>query len=248
MTDDDWVPELKRQVESAEQEVSTAVVLHESWKPTVQDAELLERMGESFATHTFNIVRWALRREVLLALLRVWDTHQKAVDVARIIAELRKPHAVEALISSRNDQSSPLSHHLAEHLRGYLPEKIERAGALVDKYKTKGGGAAEVMTKLLRQRNVSLAHRQSGPQKATGSNATDREIETFYQDTCRIIEYLMSIVRATALDMTDTASVYAHHARFFWAAVRGERTLGHPSYREPIRQERTGARSHEADL
>lgn len=237
MSDDEWVCELKRQVETAEQEVTTAVVLHESWKPTVRNTELLERMGESFATHTFNIIRWALRREVLLALLRVWDTQQKAVNVARIITELRKPHAVEALISSRGDQGSPLSHHLAEHLRGHLPEKIESAGALVDKYTTKDGEAAEVMTKLLRQRNVSLAHRQREPQKATGSNATDDEIETFYQDTCRIIEYLMSIVRATSLDMTDTASVYAHHARFFWAAARGERTPGHPSYREPIRPE-----------
>lgn len=93
------------------------------------------------------------------------------------------------------------------------------------------------MTKLLRQRNVSLAHRQREPQKATGSNATDNEIEAFFQDTCRIVEYLMNIVRATALDMTDTADVYAHHARFFWAAARGERTPGHPSYREPNRPE-----------
>lgn len=237
MSGDEWVSELKRQVETAEQEVTTAVVLHESWKPTVQDTELLGRMGESFATHTFNIVRWALRREVLLALLRVWDTHQKAVNVARIITELRKPDAVETLISSRSDRDSSLSHYLAEHLRGHLPEKIEIAGALVDKYTTKNGEAAEVMKKLLRQRNVSLAHRQREPQQATGSNATDDEIEAFYQDTCRIIEYLMSIVRATSLDMTDTASVYAHHARFFWAAVRGERTPGHPSYRAPIRTE-----------
>ena len=234
MTDNEWVSELKRQVEKAEQEVTTAVVLHESWKPTVQDADLLDRMGESFATHTFNIVRWALRREVLLALLRVWDTNQKAVDVARIIDQLRKPRAVEALISSRGGQDSSLSRHLSEHLRGYLPEKIECAGALVDEYKPKGGECAQVMTNLVRLRNVSLAHRQQGPEKATAGSATDDEIEAFYQDTCRIVEYLMSIVRATALDMNDTARVYAHHAQYFWAAARGERTPGHPRYRGPI--------------
>jgi hypothetical protein len=29
----------------------------------------------------------------------------------------------------------------------------------------------------------------------------------------------------------EAADVYAHYARFFWASVRGERTVGHPSYR-----------------
>jgi len=230
MTTEEWVNGLKEQVSAAEQEIITAVVLHESWKPTVRDTALLNRMGKSFATNTFSVIRLALRREVLLALLRVWDAQHKAISVSRIVAELRKPDAVEMPISARSDGES----FFADHLRHYLPKKIASAGALVDKY-AKGGESAGVMKSLLRQRNVSLAHRQQEPEKATGSNATDDEIEEFYQDTCRIIEHLMSAVRATSLDMNDTADVYAHHARFFWAAVRGEVTPGHPDYHEPLR-------------
>ncbi|WP_413192324.1 hypothetical protein [Pararobbsia alpina] len=232
MNNEEWVAELKRQVEAAEQEVTTAVVLHETWKPTVHDSELLARMGESFATNTFGIVRFALRREVLMALLRVWDGEKKAVSVMRIVAELRHPDAVEKLISERTDNQG----FFGEHLRHYLPERIECAGELVDKY-AKGGECEAVLKKLVRLRNVSLAHRQREPAKATGGDATDDEIEAFYQDTCRIIEHLMSAVRATSMDMSDTAGVYAHHARYFWTAVRGERTTGHPDYREPVRAE-----------
>lgn len=229
MDDTEWVNDLKRQVTAAEQEVTTAVVLHESWRPTTYDKQLLDRMGESFATHTFHIVRWALRREVLLALLRVWDKQPKAVNVAKIIADLRKPGAVEGLICSRKYPEPSLTKLLAEHLRGSLPEQIAKVGALSDKY-IKDGESAEVMRNLLKLRNVYFAHRQAEPQTPTGNSVTDDQIETFFLDTCEIVENLMSIVCATSLSMKDTAGIYAHYAKFFWASARGERTPGHPQF------------------
>jgi hypothetical protein len=48
-----------------------------------------------------------------------------------------------------------------------------------------------------------------------------------------LIRLLLSLVMAVAYNPEDTGHVYRHHAKFFWAGVRGERTEGHPSYRAP---------------
>jgi hypothetical protein len=39
---------------------------------------------------------------------------------------------------------------------------------------------------------------------------------------------LLSLVVAMGYDLQQTAEVYRHHAKLFWAAVRGERMEGHP--------------------
>ena len=78
-------------------------------------------------------------------------------------------------------------------------------------------------------RNERLAHRAIAA--ATGSNATDEEVESFYQDMSKLIGLLLSLVMGNAYNPDDTAQVYRFHSKFFWAAVRGERTEGHPNFR-----------------
>jgi hypothetical protein len=104
---------------------------------------------------------------------------------------------------------------------------------LVSKY-TKDGDAYSVFKKLLILRQVNLAHRQAEPTNAEHADATDKEIEDFYNDNLEIVRLLLSLVLAKAFDLAEAGGVYKHHARFFWAAVRGERTEGHPDYRPPI--------------
>ena len=48
-----------------------------------------------------------------------------------------------------------------------------------------------------------------------------------------LIRRLLSLVMAIAYNPEQTGKVYRHHAKFFWAGVRGEWTEGHPSYRAP---------------
>ncbi len=52
---------LRESVSAAQQEFDMAVMFHETWKPTAYDDDLHRRMGSSYATHTFNVVRVALR-------------------------------------------------------------------------------------------------------------------------------------------------------------------------------------------
>ena len=64
------IASLQKQVKAAQQEFDMAVMFHETWKPLAYDKDLHKRMGNSFATRTFLVVREALRREMLLALMR----------------------------------------------------------------------------------------------------------------------------------------------------------------------------------
>ncbi|MFG1395158.1 hypothetical protein, partial [Xanthobacter agilis] len=77
-------------------------------------------------------------------------------------------------------------------------------------------------------------HRQLMPTTAPGASATDEEIEKFYQENSKLVHILMSVVNAIGYDPEDTAKVYRHYARHFWAAARGERTEGHPNYQPPM--------------
>ena len=67
----------------------------------------------------------------------------------------------------------------------------------------------------------------------TTADATDVEIESFYQDNSELIRLLLSLVEADVYDPKDTAEIYRHYATFFWAGMRGEQTEGHPNYSAP---------------
>ena len=70
---------LRASVAAAREEFDLAVVFHEAWKPAAYDEDLRKRMGVSFATNAFHVVRVALRREMWLTLTRLWDKRPDAV-------------------------------------------------------------------------------------------------------------------------------------------------------------------------
>lgn len=233
------VSEIAAQVDIASEEIQTAIAAHETWRPTAFDEALHERMGTSYATGTFKVIQWALRREMLMALLRVWDAEEKAISLKRIVGCLRDPEFVAALIRMRAEHTEGgFQRFLAEHLEANYREKIDRVGQLFDKYQ-KCGDSAHVMKHLLTLRNTTLAHRQKLPIKPQ-RDATADEIEQFYSDTRAIVEDLLHVIKATALDTGDTVEVYGTYAKYFWEGARGECTHGHPSYKGPFRPEDVG--------
>lgn len=68
------IPDLRAHVDAAQHEFALAVAFHEVWKPSVHDEELHAPLGRSYASQAFEVIRTALRREMLLELMRVWDT------------------------------------------------------------------------------------------------------------------------------------------------------------------------------
>jgi AbiU2 len=234
-TDAKWSPlpltSMAAGVKAAQEEMDMAVEFHEVWKPTLYDDDLRKRMGVSYATNAFHAVRAALRREVLLALMRLWDKDPRAVGVEAIAKTLREKSVIDTLAAERAARLGlPES---IDQMRKDLGERADAAIALVNKYSL-GGSHYDVRKKLQMLRNKHLAHRQISLGAATGSDATDEEIESFYQDNSKLVSLLLTVILATSYDPQDAAGVYRYYANHFWAGVRGERTEGHPSYRAPF--------------
>ena len=226
--DDPKIVNLREKVTAAQQEFDMAVTFHEVWKPAAYDQDLHNRMGKSFASQAFLITRTALRREMVLALIRLWDTNPKAIGMQSVAATLREKEVIDALALDRVKRLG--LPEAIDQMRDDIGKKAAEVVALVNKY-MKGGAQHAVLEKLLVLRHERLAHRQVAPTTATGASATDEEIETFYLDNSKLIHIVLSVVNAMAYDPDDTAKVYRHYASHFWAGARGEQTEGHPSYR-----------------
>ena len=227
-TSDPKVVALRAKVDAAQQELDMAIAFHEVWKPAAYDTDLHARMGVSYATQTFNITRTALRREMVLALARLWDRRPEAVGMQAIAANVGNKSVMDVLVAERSaNMGIPGA---ADQVREEMDKKAKAVLALVVKY-DRGGSHAAGLKKLITLRNERLAHRQTVPVAVTGDNVDDAEIEAFYQDNLRLINILLSLVKGQAYDPEDTAGIFRHYAGHFWAAARGEQTEGHPNYR-----------------
>lgn len=223
------IASLKAAVKAAQEEFELAVVFHEVWKPTAHDKELHQRMGRSYATHVFRIVRASLRREMLLALMRLWDKSPKAIRIEHIVRTLQDPDILKALAGERANKFRDVN--VKHQMQKELEEKVEQASKLIGKY-TKGGSHHDILQKLLIFRHEHFAHRQVERSVDLTQAKIDREIEAFYSDNSSIVRLLLTVVRATAYDPQETADMIKFYAGNFWAGVCGENTEGHPRYRQ----------------
>lgn len=213
-TVDPEIIRLQAMVTAAQQEFDLAVAFHEIWRPTAYDQDLHGRLGVSYATQGFRVVRTALRRELILALVRLWDKDGRAIGMECIAKALRKEEVIDSLVLARVDRSSDIF----EAIRADLCEKADRAIPLVDKYTKEDGPGNAIYKKLRLLRNERLAHRQVKTKvRARGATSTDEEIEEFYQDNSKLVHILLSIFNAMAYDPKDTAKVFAFYASHFWS-------------------------------
>jgi hypothetical protein len=213
-TDDPEITKLQAKVTAAQQEFDLAVALHAIWKQTAYDKDLHGRLGVSYAIQAFRVIRTALRRELILALIRLWDKDGRAIGMECIGNALGKKEVIDALTAARVDQGS----EVFEAIRADLSEKANKAIPLVNKYIKDDGAGNAVYKKLRSLRNERLAHRQVETKaRATGATATDEEIEEFYQDNSNLVHILLSIFNAMAYDPEDTAKVFGFYASHFWS-------------------------------
>lgn len=214
------IVQLREQVKAAQDVLDMAVTLHAVWKPAANDTDLHKRLGKSYATQAFNVVRVALRREMILALMRLWDRDPRAVGLPALIKAVNTKAVMDALVA---DRASHLGIADAEDaIRQTLAEKAVAITTLVDAYGA-GGAKAASLEKLRTLRNQRLAHTQVKARVFSEADALDDVIEGFYQDNAKVISGLLSVVSATAYDPLETGDVYSFYAKFFWASVHGER-------------------------
>lgn len=226
------IQDLKVAVQAAEDEALTAVMFHETWRPTAYDGELHERMGTSYSTQSFQIIRWALRREMMLSLMRLWDTPKGSLRVTEIARQLKDERFFTAFFEHRVRSQRFTSVGSRGALLESMNDKRSLVLGLVDKY-SEGGVSHAVLEKIRTLRNERLAHRQVKPATTPRSDVTDDEFDSFYIDNLELVRLLLTLVLARAFDLSEAADVYRHHAKYFWINARGERTPGHPNYRAP---------------
>ena len=221
---------LKEMVTAAQQEFDLAVAFHEVWRPTAYDEKLHGRMGTSYATQAFRVVRTALQREVVLALVRLWDTNKREPSVKMTVIRERvgDKAVIDALAIERvKGDTWP---GVVDAMQHDLQVKATEVMKLTSKY-MEGGSHHTLCKGLVKLRNERLAHRQVEPSSATGAAKLDDDIEEFYQDNGKLIRALVSLVNATSYDPMEAAKVYERYAAEFWAGARGEETEGHPHFR-----------------
>lgn len=222
---DPVIVRLRDQVKAAQDVFDMAVTLHEVWKPAANDKELHDRLGKSYATQAFNVVRVALRRETILALMRLWDRDPRAIGMPYMAETLTNPEVMDALVQDRASRLGISG--VEDEIRRTLSEKVDAITTVVDAYGTDGAKAP--LIKVLRKlRNQRLAHTQVKARALTQTDAIDRAVETFYQDHAQLVSHLLSVVHAVAYDPLETGDVYRFYAKFFWASVRGERSAAQP--------------------
>ena len=228
---DPRIVSLTGRVDAACEEVEMTIQFHEAWRPTAFDEALMGRMSHCYAGNTFVVVRAGLRREVILALMRLWDHNSRALNLRFVAEELADPDVIAAFAADRASRI-PIP-GVEDSMRRDLQELADSCLVLIRKY-MKGGSHADVLARLRDLRNQKLAHRQMKTIAVTRPEPDRDEVEELYIDMLELVSLLFHLVKATAYNLTETAEINRHHARFFWEAVRGEWTEGHPRYRPPI--------------
>jgi hypothetical protein len=236
MTTDARIVDLRGRVRAAQEEFDLVIKFHEAWKPAAFDTGLHQRLSASFAAHAFGTILEALQREMVMALMRVWDYTPGSVRLRELIENLADETLIDALVEDRMQTLSKQSNMGLQGFKGQLRDAIkegaDEASAVFISW-TREGAEPGVRQRLQLLRNQVLAHRQVEVDPGN-IGATSAEVEAFLQDTLTIVKRLGSVVLAEAYDPADTANVYREPSKLFWEGVRGERTLGHPSYREPF--------------
>jgi hypothetical protein len=219
---------LKKALSAAQQEFDLTVMFHEAWKPMVFDRNLIDRMGVSLAHNTFHVIRMALRREVVLGLLRLWDTSKGALRLSMVANVLRHQTLIDALAADRASRMNLAGVEMA--VRNDLQRKADLIIDIIERY-ARGGDRHDSLQSLRHLRDKRLAHRQVESDNDDGPADLDRSVESVYEDSSTIVQQLLSLVNGMAYDPQDLARVHQNCAKFFWAPARGEHTEGHPNYR-----------------
>lgn len=229
MSSDKNIELMKKVLRAVENNIDMATAFHEVWKPTAYDEDLLARMNVSYATQAFLVIKVALRREMLLALMRIWDATNSAHSLNTIIPKLRDKETWDTLIIKRSSQSG--HNFIAQKVASQMNKNKDLVFELYSKY-TQGGTEKDVFNQLIKLRHGNLAHTQAIEANGPVIDPMDEHIDTFYKDTATLVSKLLNLVDGEAKNPNDTKNVYAHYAKLFWVNVRGENTEGHPNFEQ----------------
>ena len=112
------IESLTKRVKAAQEEFDMVVAFHETWRPMAVDADLHARMGASYASQSFLVIKIALRREMLMGMMRIWDYANGSVKIKSIVDDILTATVIDALVVERTKSlwSSIILHSLSNAL------------------------------------------------------------------------------------------------------------------------------------
>lgn len=224
---------LRTRVKAASEEFEVAISFHEAWKPCAFDEALHRRLGMSYATNTFVAIKLALRHEMLMAMMRLWDNDRRTIRLPSIANTLRDKRAIEVLASedAMNRSAGRIGNsgeRLAQRAAKAIRASIEKGQAglhrrareaidIIDSY-AEGRTNHHIMTILRTIRDQHLAHRQldRANKAPDGSHAAAQHM---YEDLTRLFELLWNVVLHTHYSLMEAAEIKEGYAGHFWAGV-----------------------------
>jgi hypothetical protein len=245
------IDDFKALILAAHDELHAAIEYHEAWRPSAYDPDLHQRLNGTFAANTFLIVRQALRRELLMSLMRMWDSDDRAIRMTKIRDELKDKTILDALDAEvqrgvlgieqiiyepedapEEEKAIALAAALAsqrryaQQLAGEMRASAKEARQIINYYQDgKGKALREQMARL---RHQHLAHRQYV--NTAPATIDDDAVEVFYKDMMHLVHLLTNAVRGMDCRHDAIADIQAKNAKLFWNGVRGETTEGHPDF------------------
>ena len=253
-TDSPEIISLRKKVQAATDEFNIAIALYQNWDICIVSENLHARLGRSYATGAFLVIRQALRREILLSLTRMWDTNPQSLSMVSIATLLKDPRVIDALAKKCANQwersDTPSLDMMPEDQKGLvarlskesekefgqaraelLRDNARRAIELIVDF-DKGGKRSKTIEYLRTLRDQHLAHRQINPRNldAKAHEEGNSEVEQIYFDSFALIRLINAVACGVDYNPDETAAMHLRHATFFWRGVLGERTAGHPDF------------------
>ncbi len=154
------VTRLRDNVKAAFEEFTLVMRLYETWRPAAFDQDVFDRMGPSYASHAFLLIREVLAREIVLGLTKLWDTADRAIRMDRVGDFIRTPAVIRALAVERSLPFQKMSIPGVEDvMERELGERAQAALVIIDGYLPRGRHRT-VHDGLHKLRNTRFAHRQ----------------------------------------------------------------------------------------
>ncbi|NLG91724.1 MAG: hypothetical protein GX486_07685 [Acetobacter sp.] len=233
------VKKLKSRVEEAGNQIRVAMSFFETWDATVSNKDLYSRLGRSYATGAFKIITFALYREVILGLIRLWDKDKNGTSIPEIARALRDSAVVDALISQIEAESlgqeilafqnAPPECHIELKKRAekkanedgeQARSRMKRCLEIIERYED--GKHSKLCSQFRTLRNKRLAHHdlEQIPDDVLLYNKED--VKDFYKDMLDLVHELQLAVLERDWDVKGSVALYKRNANFFWKGVTGE--------------------------
>jgi len=189
---------LKASVQTAKEDLTAALAFYEAWKPVASDEQLLAKLKQSPVATTILTIRLALKREMLLALDRLWQNMERA---SRSIKSRDVLSALTKERSSKPAMQAVVRRQLAQHLAA--------STAMLDNY------ASDYAKATLDRWLTASSLRTSD----LAADMEASEIGKLVADLRELTSRLSSLALGECDDFLDVAQQYSDMSLQFWRSV-----------------------------